>query len=135
MNNSATGPNRVGYRVIKAVRDTRPGAEVLGEVVAALQEWCTPDRWRDMRVVLILKLCCDLTQTKNWQPLNLINCVGKLGEKVVADMIQDKCVAVLNHQHYGSVCGGSDVDILYKSVVEARECLKPWAQWDRPPAT
>ena len=27
----------MGYRLIKAVRDTRPGAEVLGEVVAALR--------------------------------------------------------------------------------------------------
>ena len=36
-NNSAAGPNGVGYRMIKAVRDTKLGIEVLGEVVAALR--------------------------------------------------------------------------------------------------
>ena len=26
---------------------------------------------------------------KSWRPINLINCVGKLGEKVVADTLQE----------------------------------------------
>ena len=86
-NNSAAGPNGVGYRMIKAVRDTKLGIEVLGEVVAALRGGYIPDRWREMRVVLIPKPGGDLTQTKNWRPLNLINCIGKLGEKVVVDRI------------------------------------------------
>ena len=73
--------------MIKAIRDTRLGSELLGEVVAALRGGYIPDRWRDMRVVLIPKPGRDLTQTKNWRPLNLINCIGKLEEKVVADRI------------------------------------------------
>ena len=76
-NNSAAGPDRVGYRLIKAVRDKRLGIEVLGEVVAALRGGYIPDRWWDMRVVLIPKPGRDLTQTQNWRPLNLINCIGK----------------------------------------------------------
>ena len=36
-NNSAAGPDGVGYRLIKAVRATRLGTEVGGEVVAALR--------------------------------------------------------------------------------------------------
>ena len=35
-NNSAAGPDGIGYRMIKAVRDTKLGMEVLGEVVAAM---------------------------------------------------------------------------------------------------
>ena len=54
-NNSAAGPDEVGYRLIKAVRDTKLGIEVLGEVVAALRGGYIPDRWREMRVVLIPK--------------------------------------------------------------------------------
>ena len=65
-NNSAAGPDGVGYRLIKAVRDTRLGREVMGEIVAALRGGYIPDRWRDMRVVLIPKPGRDLTQTKNW---------------------------------------------------------------------
>ena len=87
-NNSAAGPDGVGYRLITAVRDTKLGIEVLREVVAALRGGYIPDRLREMWVVLIPKPGRDLTQTKNWRLLNLINCIGKLGEKVVADRIQ-----------------------------------------------
>ena len=87
-----------------------------------------------MRVIFIPKPGRDLTQTKNWQPLNLINCVGKLGEKVVADWIQEKREVVLHHQQFGSVRERSAVDVLYKSVIEARKCLEDrgsvgWAFW------
>ena len=134
-NNSAAGPDGIGYRLIKAVRDTRLGNELLGEIVAALSGGYIPDRWRDMRVVLIPKPGRDLTQTKNWRPQNLINCVGKLGEKVVADRIQQEGSSILHHQQYASVRGRSAVDILYKSVVKARQCLDNggsvgWAFWD-----
>lgn len=36
-NNSAADTDGVGYRLLEAVRDTRLGNEVLGEVVAALR--------------------------------------------------------------------------------------------------
>ena len=121
--------------MIKAIRDTRLGNELLGEVVAALRGGYIPDRWRDMRVVLIPKPGRDLTQTKNWRPLNLINSIGKLGEKVVADRIQEEGSSILHHQQYGSVRGRSAVEVLYKSVVKARHCLESggsvgWAFWD-----
>ena len=48
-NNSAAGPDGVGYRLIKAIRDTRLGNELLGEVVAALRGGYIPDRWRICR--------------------------------------------------------------------------------------
>ena len=97
---------------------------MLREVVAALRGGYIPARWQDMKVVLIPKPGRDLTQTKNWRPLNLINCVGKLGEKVVADGIQEEGSLILHHQQYGLVCRRSAGDVLYKSVVEARQCLE-----------
>ena len=113
----------------------RLGKELLGEVVTALRGGYIPDRWRDMRVVLIPKPGRDLTQTKNWRPLNLINSIGKLEEKVVADRIQEEGSSILHHQQYGSIRGRSGVDVLYKSVVKARQCLEyrgpvGWAFWD-----
>ena len=111
-NNSAAGPDGVEYRLIKAVRDTRLGTEVLGEVVVALRGGYIPDRWQDMRVALILKPGRDLIQNKNWRPLNLINCIRKLAEKVVANRIQEEGSSILHHQQYGSVRGRSAVDIL-----------------------
>ena len=79
-----------------------------------------------MRVVLIPKPGRDLTQTKNWRPLNLINCIGKIGEKVVADRIQVEGRSLLHHQQYASVRGCSAVDVLYKSVVKAGQCLQEY---------
>ena len=67
--------------MIKAIRDMRLGNKLLGEVVTALRGGYIPDRWRDMRVVLIPKPGRDLTQTKNWRPLNFINSMGSLGRK------------------------------------------------------
>ena len=135
MNNSAAGPDWVRYRLIKAVRDTSLGREVIGEIVAALRGGYIPDRWRNMRVVLIPKPGRDLTQTMNWQLLNLINCIQKIGEKVVADRIQVEGRSLLHHQQYGSVRGCSAVDILYESVVKAVQRLDGggsvgWAFWD-----
>ena len=86
-NGSAPGPDGISYRLIKAVRDTRLGRELVDEVVDCLVHGVIPSAWREMRVVLIPKPGRDLTLTKSWRPLNLINCVGKLGEKVVADRI------------------------------------------------
>ena len=134
-NNSAAGPDGVGYRLIEVVRDMRLGSEVMGEIVAALRDRYIADRWRDMRVVLIPNPGRDLTQTKNWRLLNLINYRGKLGEKVVADRIQEERRSLLHHQQYGSARGRSAVDVLYKSVVKVRQCLYGggsvgWAFWD-----
>ena len=86
-NGSAPGPDGISCRLIKAVRDTRLGRELIEEVVDNLWRETIPDAWRQRRVVFIPKPGRDLTLAKNWRPLNLINCVGKLGEKVVADRI------------------------------------------------
>lgn len=112
----------------------RLGVEVL-EVVGSLRRGYIPDQWRNMRVVRIPKPGQDLTQTKNWSLLNLINCIGKLGEKVVAGRIRDEGSSILHHQQYGSVRSRSAVDVLYKSVVTARQWLESggsveWACWD-----
>ena len=74
-------------------------------------------------MVFIPKPGRDLTLAKNWQPLNLINCVGKLGEKVVADRIQDFGGDLFHHLQFGSIKGRSVVDVLYWSVVKARRCI------------
>ena len=88
-NRSAPGPDGVGYRLITAFRDTRLRRELIEEIVENLPLGVIPPAWREMWLVFIPKPGRDLTLAKNWQPLNLINCVGKLGKKVVADRIQE----------------------------------------------
>ena len=113
----------------------RLGRELIGEVVDCLHARVIPKLWRQMRVVFIRKPRQDLTVAKNWRPLNLINCVGKLGEKVVADRIQDFSGELFHHLQYGSVRGRSAVDVLYKSVRGAHKCVDGggsmrWGFWE-----
>ena len=88
-----------------------------------------------MRVVFIPKPGRDLRQPGNWRPLNLINCVGKFEEKVVADRLQDCGDELFHHLQFGSVRGRSATDMLYKAVTTAREVLDGggsvgWGFWD-----
>ena len=81
-------------------------------------------------MVLIPKLGRDLTLTMNRRPLNLINCVGKLGEKVLADRIQDFGGDLFHHLQVESIRGRSAVDVLYRWVVKARRCIDEGGMWD-----
>ena len=74
-------------------------------------------------MVFIPKPGTDLKLAKNWRPVNLINCMGKLGEKVVADRIQDFGRDLFHHEQFGSVKGRSGLDVLYRSVVKAKRCI------------
>ena len=79
--------------------------DLVDEVVDNLVRGVILPACREIRVVFILKPGRDLTLTKSWQPLNLINCVGKLGEKVVADRIQDYGGELFHHLQVGSMRG------------------------------
>ena len=105
------------------MRDTRLGRELVGEVVRALMEGRIPPRWNEMVVVVIPMPGRDLTMVNSWRPLNQINCVGKLGEKVVADRLQDEGSSLFHSLQYGSVRGWGATDVLYRSVTRARKCL------------
>ena len=64
-NSSALGPDGVSYRLMKAVRDTPLGEELISEVALHLLEGTRPAKWKEMRVVLIPKPGRDLTLTEN----------------------------------------------------------------------
>ena len=86
-----------------------------------------------MRVVLIPKPGRDLTKTKSWRPINLINCIGKLGEKVVADELQE--ADLLHGGQFGGVKGRSALEGVFKAVTKARRCMGSggnvaWGFWD-----
>lgn len=130
-NRSAPGPDRRSYRLIKAVRDTRLGRKLLEEVVDYLHIGVIPKPWRVMKVVFIPQPGRNLMVAKNWRPLNLMNCVGKLGEKMVADRIQDFGGELFYRLKYGSVRGWSAVDILHKSVRKAESELIGGKVWDK----
>ena len=51
----------------------------------------------------------------------MINCIGKLGEKVVADELQD--CGLLHKYQFGSVKGRSATEAALKTVTRAQRCL------------
>jgi len=56
-NSSAPGPDGVSWKLQKAIRDTNLGKAILKNVgqVAENMEWAgMPERWRDMKMVMIL---------------------------------------------------------------------------------
>lgn len=120
-NSSAPELDGISYRLIKAVKDTTLGRELVNKVTVQLLGGSIPDKWKEMRVVLIPKLGRDLTLIKNWRPINLNNCIGKLGEKVVVDHLQD--ADLLHHQQFGAVRGRLALEVVFRAVVKGRGCM------------
>src|SRR5258706_1725937 len=132
-NSSAPGPDNISYRFVKALMDTVFGDKLLTQMAKELQKGKAPADWQLSKVVMIPKPGKIHTQLKGWRPINLINCVCKLGEKVVADELQE---AGLFHRHqYGSVKGRSAVEPVFREVVRAQRALAKggrvaWGMWD-----
>src|SRR5258706_12387971 len=110
---------------MKALVDTIFGSELLIQMARELQKGKAPTDWQLSKVVMIPKPGKVHTQLKGWRPINLINCVCKLGEKVVADELQE---AGLFHQHqYGSGKGRLAVEPVFREVVRVQRALaKGW---------
>ena len=92
-----------------------------------------PKEWQDSKVVFIPKPGKDHRQLKAWQPITFINCIGKLGEKVVAEELQ--AGNLLHRLHFGSVEGRSAIDAVFKEVARVQGCLMRkgkagWGLWD-----
>ena len=105
--------------------------EELIELIARMGK--APKEWQFSKVVMIPKPGKDHNTTKGWRPMNLINCVGKLGEKVIANRLQE---AGLFHQHqFGSVKGRSAIEAVTRVGTKAQRCLGKggkvgWNFWD-----
>ena len=107
--------------------------ELINEVGIQLLKGNIPDKWKEMRVVLIPKPGKDLTTMKNCRPINLINCISKLWEKVVAGNLQE--ANLLPHHQLGAVKGRSALEVVFRVVVKVRRCMDgggdaAWRFWD-----
>ena len=110
-NTSSPGTDGISYKLIKKILPTGLGQELIEKIVDNLYHGRIPPACQQMKVVMIPKPGRDLTQTKNWRPINLINCIGNIGEKVVADQLQD---AGLLHKHqYESVKGRCALEVVF----------------------
>ena len=120
-NRSAPGPDGISYRFIKAVLDTKLGRELIAEVAMCLREGRIPEDWQLSKVVFIPKPSKNHQAAKGWCPINLINCIGKLVEKVVADELQ---MAGLFHEgQYGRIKGRSAIEAMMRVLTRAQRAI------------
>ena len=120
-NRSAPGPDSISYWFIKMVLDTRLEGEVVWEVAESLKEGRIPGAWQNSNVVFIPKPNKDHKAAKGWRPINLINCIGKLAEKVVADELQ---VAGLFYKgQYGGIRGRSAMEAMMRALTRVQRAL------------
>ena len=120
-NTSAPGSNGINYQILKWVNKTLLGENLMEQVADNLLEGRIPKEWQKSKVVFIPKPKRDLTLLKAWRPITLINCIGKLGKKVVADELQG---AGLVHKHqFEIVKGRSVIDAAFREVTRVQRCL------------
>jgi len=120
-NSSAPGLDGIGYRLIKMVMGTKLGDELMKEVARNLASGKIPKEWQNSKVVMIPKLGKDHNKTKGWRPINLINCIGKLGEKVVANRLQES--GLLHKHQFGLVKRRSATEAVLRVVTKAQRCM------------
>ena len=68
--------------------------------------------------LLSLKPGKDTTRAKAWRPINLINCIGKIGEKVVAGRLQ--AARLLHPLQFSSVKEKSAMDVVVRVVTKVQ---------------
>ena len=58
---------------------------------------------------------------KTTRPINLINCIGKLAEKVVADKLQE--AGLFHNGQYGGIKGRSALEDMMRALTRAQRAL------------
>ena len=92
-----------------------------------------PREWQKSKVIMIFKRGKDHEKMKGWLPINLINCIGKQEENVVADVFQG--CALLHKYQFESVKGRSTTETALRTVTSVQQCLAKgravgWGFWD-----
>ena len=68
-------------------------------------------------MVFIPKPNKDHKAAKGWRPINLINCIGKLAEKVVADELQE--AGLFHKEQYRDIKGISALEAMTHALTRA----------------
>jgi len=92
-NNSAPGPDGITWRLLKATKDTRLGRAVLddlGQMAELGKGYYGEEGWSSMTMVMIVKPGQDHAKVKGWRPIVLLNMVGKLADKVIAQRLGER---------------------------------------------
>ena len=87
----APGPNMHNFRILRILWDWDPD-RITSVVAQAIRLQYHPQRWRHAKGVLLEKPNKrDRTLVKSYRVISLLNCLGKVVEKVVAKQLSDFC--------------------------------------------
>jgi len=120
-NKSALEPDSIRYKLIKQVLDIKLERELICKVAENLIKGKIPKELQYSKIVMILKSGKNHSRTKGWRPINLINFIGKLGEKVVVDRLQES--GLLHRRQFGLVKGRSVMKATLRLVTRAQRCI------------
>ena len=113
-NSSSPGPDGINYEILQMANKTFLGEQLVVQVATNLAIGTIPREWQDSKLVFIPKPGKDHTQLKAWRVITLINCIGKLEDKVEAEELQAG-----NHLHrlqFVSVKSRSAIDAVFREV-------------------
>lgn len=85
---SSPGPDGISWRLLKALKDTWLGKAILediGQMAQVENRYYGEEEWRQVEMVMIPKVGKDHSKVKGWRPIVLLNTVGKLADKLVAE--------------------------------------------------
>merc|ERR1712015_315561 len=81
--NSAAGHDGVGYNLLKRVPPSYM-AYITKMFGACLRIGYFPREWKHAKTIMVPKPDKDLSQAKNYRPISLLSCLGKLFERLLA---------------------------------------------------
>ena len=117
------GPDGIGPLAIACVYGWDPH-RIEALIRAHIRLGIHPDRWKIARGVTITKPGKDdYSLAKSYQCISLLNCLGKMVEKVTAMMVSAHCEAVrgLHPGHYGCRAQRSAVHAVGVTIAQAQE--------------
>jgi hypothetical protein len=119
----APGPDGIGASVIRLLWEWEP-ARITALVRASIRLGAHSKSWKVAKGVTIPKPGKDdYTKAKSYRMISLLNCLGKVVEKVVATMLADHCErkGTFHPGQYGSRRNRSAVDAVGVLMSKAQE--------------
>ena len=121
------GPDGIGPLVIRTLFFSWDTARVVALIRAHIRLGIHPVRWKLARGVIIPKPGKDdYSAAKSYRCISLLNCLGKMVEKVAADLISEHCEATQGFHpgQYGCQTGRSAVDAVGVAIAQVQEAWK-----------
>lgn len=111
--NIAPGPDGISNKVVRSVVSLNPHA-LLQVYNTCLENGTFPDTWKNARLVLIRKGDKPLDAPSSYRPLCLLDCLGKLLEKILDNRLRSFLDANdgLHDRQFGFRKGRSTIDAL-----------------------